>query len=242
MIHLHPHPNPPYPYGGRRHADPDVLAPAVAVTDVVVRYADHIALDGVSCRVPRGHVVAVVGPNGAGKSSLLKAIAGLSHPHSGTVAVFGNRPGLCHHRSAYLPQRGDIDWRFPVTLERLVLAGRFVHLGWFRRPKAADYELVHRTLKRFGIAELASRQISALSGGQQQRALIARAIVQGAELLLLDEPFNNLDADTRAEMVALYAELKLTDRTLLVATHDTDRLDAFDDVIRLRDGRREATA
>jgi ABC-type Mn2+/Zn2+ transport system ATPase subunit len=212
----------------------------VAVTDIVVRYADHVALNGVSCIVPRGSVVAVVGPNGAGKSSLLKAIAGLSHPHSGTVSVFGNRPGLCHHRSAYLPQRGDIDWRFPVTLERLILAGRFVHLGWFKRPKAADYELVHRTLKRFGIAELAGRQIAALSGGQQQRALIARAIVQGAELLLLDEPFNNLDTDTRAEMFALYVELKTTGRTLLVATHDTDRLDAFDDVIRLRDGRRES--
>jgi ABC-type Mn2+/Zn2+ transport system ATPase subunit len=238
VIHFHPHPSPRFPYSGRGHADPLVTAPAVALSNVSLRYpsADRDALTGATLDIPRGRLAAVVGPNGAGKSSLLKLIAGLLTPAAGTVSVFGNRPGDCHHRTAYLPQRGDIDWQFPVTLDRLVLAGRYVHRGWFARPTAADRALVDRTLDRLGIAAFAGRQIAALSGGQQQRALVARAVVQGAELLLLDEPFNNLDVDTRGDLTDLLADLRAAGRTLVVATHDTHTLDRFDTVVRVRDG------
>ena len=98
---------------------------------------------------------------------------------------------------AYLPQREEIDWRFPISVERLVLTGRYVHLGWFRWPKAGDYQITRAVMDRLGLSNLASRQIGKLSGGQQQRVLVARALAQGADLLLLDEPLNAVDAETR---------------------------------------------
>lgn len=245
MIHAHQHPNPLLPYGSRRHADPVVFTHALAVDDLCVRYpgAAVPVLDGVSVRVPKGTRVALVGPNGAGKSSLLKAVAGVLPVERGTVSIFGNPVGACHHRTAYLPQRGDIDWTFPVTVERLVLSGRYVHLGWLRWPRKTDREIVARVLERIGIADLAHRPIAALSGGQQQRALIARALAQGADLMLLDEPFNNLDAATRAGLRAVMDELAAAGKTLVVATHDTDRLtDEFDIVVKLTDGGCETAA
>lgn len=245
MTGFHTHSAPPLPYGGRRHAPADLFAAALAVESLTVAYPGTAspAVRGVSFAVPDGVVAALVGPNGAGKSTLLKTAAGLLAPASGSVRLFGLPPGGCHHRTAYLPQRGDIDWAFPVTVERFVLAGRYVHLGWLRWPRRADRAVVRRVLDRLGIARLAGRPIAALSGGQQQRALVARALAQGADLLLLDEPFNNLDADTRADLLGLFADLRSAGKTLVVATHDFDRPgDTFDAVVRLRAGCREPEA
>jgi ABC-type Mn2+/Zn2+ transport system ATPase subunit len=238
---FHTHPDPRFPYGGRRHVHPHLFTCAISVKGMAVGYSSAAAvLADVSFDIPEGCLAALVGPNGAGKSTLLKAIAALLKPQAGRVTVFGLPPGGCHHRTAYLPQRGDIDWRFPVTVERLVLSGRYVHLGWLAWPRKADYAIARRALERLGIDHLANRQIAELSGGQQQRALIARALAQGADLLLLDEPFNNLDADTRADLLVLFGELRDAGKTLLVATHDFDEPEShFDDVIRLRHGRRE---
>jgi manganese/zinc/iron transport system ATP- binding protein len=241
-VAFHTHPDPPLPYGGRRHAHPALFASALEVRGLTVGYphAARPVLTDVSFEVAEGCLAALVGPNGAGKSTLLKAVATLLTPRAGTIRIFGVPPGGCHHRTAYLPQRGDIDWRFPVTVERLVLTGRYVHLGWLRRPRRSDYAVVRRVMDRLGIGHLVSRPVGELSGGQQQRALVARALAQGADLLLLDEPFNNLDADTRADLLALFADLRAAGKTLVVATHDFDRPEeVFDDVIRLRDGRRE---
>jgi len=238
-VAFHTHADPPLPYGGRRHAHPELFAAALTVENLTVGYphATTPAVQSVSFGVPEGCLAALVGPNGAGKSTVLKAVASLLKPTSGQVLVFGLPPGRCHHRTAYLPQRGDIDWRFPVTVERLVLTGRYVHLGWLKWPRCKDYIIVHRTLDRLGLSALANRQIGELSGGQQQRALVARALAQGADLLLLDEPFNNLDAETRTDLIALFGELRDAKKTLVVATHDFDRPeDVFDRVVRLRDG------
>lgn len=245
MTGFHTHSDPPLPYGGRRHAHPDLFAAALAVESLTVAYegAASPAVRSVSFDIPEGIVAALVGPNGAGKSTLLKAAAGLLAPASGSVRLFGLPPGGCHHRTAYLPQRGEIDWAFPVTVERFVLAGCYVHLGWFKWPRRSDRDVVRRVLERLGVAHLADRPIAALSGGQQQRILVARALAQGADLLLLDEPFNNLDADTRADLLGLFAELRSAGKTLVVATHDFDRPeDTFDTVIRLRAGCREPEA
>ena len=174
---------------------------AVAVDDLSVSMPgdDRLALDGVTLTVPIGSRTALVGPNGAGKSTLLKSIVGLLKPRSGSIHVYGMPVASCLHRVAYLPQRGEIDWRFPMTVRELIQTGRYVHLGWLRRPGAEDRALVEQEIKRLRLDELADRQIGQLSGGQQQRALLARALVQGADLLLLDEPMNAVDVETRAD-------------------------------------------
>jgi len=236
---FHTHPDPILPNGGRRHVHPHLFVQALRLREVSARYpgSSAPAVRGVSLEIPEGTLAALVGPNGAGKSTILKAVAGLLPVSSGKVEVYGLSPGGCHHRTAYLPQRGEIDWRFPVSVERMVLGGRFVHLGWFRWPRRSDFAIVQRVLERLGLTALAHRQISELSGGQQQRVLLARALAQGADLLLLDEPFNNLDVETRADLRTLFAELRNSKKTLLIATHDFDRPEEeFDLVIRMRGG------
>jgi len=227
------------PYSGGRHVPPVPNAPALATDRLTVCYPDtgHVALRDVSIHADRGSRVALVGPNGAGKSTLLKAVAGLLPVASGDIRIYGNPVGACHHRVAYLPQRGDIDWTFPIPVSRFVLTGRYVHLGWFRRPRVRDREIVTGVLDRLGLGALADRPIGRLSGGQQQRALLARALAQEADLLLLDEPINAVDAETRDVIYDLLADLKSEGKTLIVATHDVGRLaEGFDSAIYLRDG------
>lgn len=228
------------PYSGRRHADPVEGAPALAVSSLSVRYpgTPEPALAGASMSIPTGVRAALVGANGSGKSTLLKSVAGLLEPGSGFVRVHGLPVGACHHRVAYLPQRGDIDWRFPISVRRLVLGGRYVHLGWLRRPGARDREISDRVMERLGILDLAGRQIGELSGGQQQRALLARALAQESDLLLLDEPLAAVDASTQEVVFDVLKELRARGKTLVVATHDLERLaEEFDGVLYLKDGR-----
>ena len=185
-----------------------------------------------------GAQVALVGANGAGKSTLLKAIAGLLPVRHGSIAIYGNPVGACNHRVAYLPQRGEIDWRFPISLRRLVLTGRYVHLGWFRRPTKADAAIANAMIEQLGLTSLADRQISQLSGGQQQRVLLARALAQEADLLLLDEPLNAVDAETRATVGDVLRRLRSQGKTVITATHDLGRLETdFDGALYLAAGR-----
>lgn len=231
--------DPTFPYSHRHHADPVAAADALVIEDLMVDYAgsDRLAVEGIDLRVSAGTRLALVGPNGAGKSTLLKAIAGLL-PFQGTLRIYGNPVGACHHRVAYLPQRGEVDWRFPISVERLVLTGRYVHLGWFRWPGKRDFEITREVLGRLGLSELADRQIGKLSGGQQQRALLARALAQGADLLLLDEPLNAVDSETRKVIHAVLKDLQEHGKTILCATHDLGRLaDDFDAAIYLDEGR-----
>ncbi len=231
----------PYlPYGHRRHADAIPGAPALAARSVSAGYAGSVelALREVSLRVPAGARIALVGPNGSGKSTLLKAVAGLLPVKSGEIGVYGNPVGACHHRVAYLPQRGEIDWRFPISVRRLVTTGRYVHLGWLKRPGRKDREVVSEMLEDLGLSPLAERQIGQLSGGQQQRALLARALVQEGDLLLLDEPLNAVDANTRATISRVLFELQRRGKTMVVATHDLASLASeFDGALYLREGR-----
>jgi len=215
-------------------------APALEVRGAVVTYEGdrQPALDGVTLSVPLGARVALVGPNGAGKSTLLKAVAGLLPLAAGEIRVHGLPVGACHHRVAYLPQRSELDWSFPVDVRRLVLTGRYVHLGWLRRPGARDLELADRMIDRLGLSALAGRQLDQLSGGQQQRALLARALAQDADLLLLDEPLNAVDVETSAVVEELLADLTRRGKTAVVATHDIGgRESDFDDAVYLSDGR-----
>jgi manganese/zinc/iron transport system ATP- binding protein len=182
--------------------------------------------------------MALVGPNGSGKSTLLKAIAGILRPQSGRINVCGLPAGACHHLVTYLAQRGEIDWNFPISVRRLVLTGRYVHLGWLRRPGPADRAVAAQVLERLGIAHLGDRQIGELSGGQQQRALLARALVQEASLLLLDEPLNAVDAETRNVLDQVLVELRHAGKAIVMATHDHGRMDEyFDQINYLHEGR-----
>lgn len=226
-------------YGGRHHVSIAANAPALDARDVSVRYAgsDDLALHGVSLCVPAGARVALVGPNGAGKSTLLKAAAGLLPIVSGALTIYGNPVGACHHRVAYLAQRGEMDWRFPITLRKLVLTGRYVHLGWFKRPSQNDWRSADDAIAHIGLTDLAERQIGELSGGQQQRALLARALAQDADLLLLDEPLNAVDAATRQVITDTLDLLQRQGKSAVIATHDLDRLQSeFDDALYLLDG------
>ncbi|NTV64309.1 MAG: ABC transporter ATP-binding protein [Oscillochloris sp.] len=226
-------------YSGRHHTPAQPGAPALSLDGVTVVYPGTAgpALRAVSLAVPTGVRAALVGANGAGKSTLLKLVAGLLRPQAGVISIYGRPVGACHHRVAYLPQRGDVDWRFPVTVERLVLAGRYVHLGWLRRPARADHARVAAVLDQLGLAELAERQISQLSGGQQQRALLARALVQEADLLLLDEPLSAVDAASRRIIADVLDALGRQGKTAIVATHHLDRLEEeFDQVFYLDGG------
>jgi ABC-type Mn2+/Zn2+ transport system ATPase subunit len=231
--------DPRLPYSRGRHADPVAGAPALLTEAVVVAYpgAHGPALRGVSVRVPCGTCTALVGPNGSGKSTLLKVVAGLLPVISGVVRVHGNPVGACHHRVAYLPQRGEIDWGFPISVERLVLTGRYVHLGWLRGPGHRDREVAREAIERLGLTSLAGQQIGKLSGGQQQRALLARALAQEAELLLLDEPFTGVDVQTQDTIYEAMRDLRSDGKTLVVATHDLSRLaGAFDATVWLQCG------
>jgi ABC-type Mn2+/Zn2+ transport system ATPase subunit len=218
---------------------------AVAVADLTISMTgdDRLALNGVDLTVPIGSRIALVGPNGAGKSTLLKAIAGILRPRTGSISVYGMPVGTCLHRVAYLPQQGEIDWKFPMTVRTLVQTGRYVHLGWLKRPGSRDRMLVDREIKRLRLEDLAERQIGQLSGGQQQRTLLARALVQGADLLLLDEPMNAVDADTRAILTDVLDDLRAEGQTAIIATHDIGRLETdFDGVLFLADGHEVSAA
>jgi ABC-type Mn2+/Zn2+ transport system ATPase subunit len=231
---------PRFPYSSGRHADPVKGAPSLLAEDIVVGYpgAKNPALRGVSLEVPSGTCMALVGPNGSGKSTLLKVVAGLLPVVSGSIRVYGNRVGACHHRVAYLPQRGEIDWAFPISVERLVLTGRYVHLGWLRLPTTRDKDIVAASIRRLGLSSLATQKIGNLSGGQQQRVLLARALAQEADLLLLDEPFNAVDASTQDTIYEAMGNLRRQGKTLIVATHDLSRLTgAFDMAAFLKAGK-----
>ncbi len=230
-------------YSSRKHTDPVPGAPALEVRDLCAAYPDarRLALKNVSLTVPIGARAALIGHNGAGKSTLLKVVAGLLPVKSGSVLIYGNPPGACHHRVAYLPQRGDIDWRFPITLRKLVMTGRYVHLGWLRRPTRRDWQIVDAVIDRLGLSDLRERQIGQLSGGQQQRAMLARALAQEADLLLLDEPLNAVDAKTRQTIVEVLDDLSARGKTIVMATHELATLDTdFDIAIDLSRGRRAA--
>jgi ABC-type Mn2+/Zn2+ transport system ATPase subunit len=188
--------------------------------NVTVAYDGRAALNDVTFQVPHGARVAVVGPNGAGKSTLFKALVGLLPLRAGRVLIHG-RP-LGHHLDcvAYVPQREEVDWRFPVTVADVVMMGRYGRLRWLKRAEAHDHDMVARSLEQMGIAHLAKRSISELSGGQQQRVFLARALAQEPHILLMDEPFTGVDAATQDATLALLDRLQMRDVTIMISTHD----------------------
>jgi len=199
----------------------------LAVEKVGVRRGSDLAIEAVSFELQSGSLTALVGPNGAGKSTLLQAIAGQLPLESGFIKLDGQplTLPLARRQLALMPQRGEIAWGFPITVRELVGLGRLVAA----RPGCCDVEAA---LQRVGLAGLAQRRLDQLSGGQQQRALLARTLVQPAQVLLLDEPCAAIDPPARTALLQVMGQLRDAGLTLLVSSHDWGHdLDAYDRVL-----------
>ncbi len=211
-------------------------APALLVTGLSVRYDGAMALDSAEMQVPRGTMTAIVGPNGAGKSTLLKAILGLE-PATGEARAFGQPVAQAMPRIAYVPQRAAVDWSFPVRVIDVVLMGTYRETGLLGRITPALRARAADCLARVGMQDFATRQIGALSGGQQQRVFLARALAQGAELFLLDEPFAGVDAATESAIIGVLKSLRDGGATVVAVHHDLSTVPAYFDRVVLMNRR-----
>ncbi len=206
----------------------------IEVQNLSVNYREVLALADVSFSLNSGSLVGLIGPNGAGKSTLLKAMLELIPTQAGQV--FYQQKPLKQQRSrvAYLPQRSQIDWDYPVTVWNVVMMSRTLQTGWFGKTSRQSKEVVREVLERVELYELRDRPIKNLSGGQQQRVFLARALAQQADVLLLDEPLTAVDKKTEALMWQIYNELKEEGKTLLISCHEWgDTLDRYDQLLLL---------
>lgn len=196
---------------------------------LTVNYDKNVVLWDLHFSVPQGLLVGIIGPNGAGKSTLIKTAMGLVSPLSGTIEFFGESLEKSRKRVAYVPQRASIDWNFPITVLDLVLMGRYGQLGLFKWPRQADKKAAEHYLDLVGMLPFVNRQINELSGGQQQRVFFARALLQEADLYLMDEPFTGIDYATEQILFSLLNEMKKEGKTTLVVHHDLNTVEnAFD--------------
>ena len=208
--------------------------PALALQGLTAGYGSVPAVEDVDARFPAGTMTAIVGPNGAGKSTLIKAVVGALRPAAGAVAVFGQPLAVARDRLAYVPQRASVDWDFPTRVLDVVLMGLWRDLGLFGRIRARHRARAMECLALVGMEGFADRQIGQLSGGQQQRVFLARALAQGADLYLLDEPFAGVDAATEAAIVAVLHRLRAEGRTVVAVHHDLSTVaEYFDRVLLL---------
>ncbi|MBC8127009.1 MAG: ABC transporter ATP-binding protein [Gloeobacteraceae cyanobacterium ES-bin-144] len=205
------------------------------VENLRVRYRSLDALRDVSFKTACGACVALIGPNGAGKSTLLKAIAGLLPVAEGRILWRGTKVAKWSREIAYLPQRENVDWQFPITVRGVVRMGRYPQAGWWKPFSASDDAAIERAIDLMGLIDLADRQISELSGGQQQRVFLARALAQEAHVLLLDEPFTGLDRNSKSALASTLRQLTEEGRLVVASHHDMDTVrDIYDEVLLLR--------
>jgi ABC-type Mn2+/Zn2+ transport system ATPase subunit len=200
-----------------------VTAPAVLAENLSAGYGGPPVLHEVSFAAEPGRTVCVLGPNGGGKTTLFRALLGELQPVAGTVRVSG--------RPAYVAQTERTRLDFPVTALDVALMGTLAQGRWWLPPRRADRAAARAALERVGLADQATTPFGELSGGQRQRALLARALVQDARVLLLDEPLSGVDPASAALIEGAFAELRGEDRTLLVSSHDVESARAFDLVL-----------
>ena len=217
-----------------RDADISATGPAggILAEGLTVTYRNGLtALRDASFMVPRGTITALVGVNGSGKSTLFKAIMGFIPSARGSIRLLGKpvAQALRENLVAYVPQAEEMDWTFPVLVEDVVMMGRYGHMGFLRRPSAADRAKVADALARVGMSDLAHRQIGELSGGQRKRVFLARALAQEGQIILLDEPFTGVDVKTEDQIVALLRDLRDEGRVMLVSTHNLGSVPEFCD-------------
>lgn len=206
-------------------------SPAIEVKNLTVSYGPVPALLDVSVQIPSGKLVGVIGPNGSGKSTFIKSILGFTKPDVGEVRLFGKEASLVKGKVAYVPQRGSVDWDFPITVREVAAMGRYGNRRWWQDLKREDYEAAERALEKVRMSEFAKRQIGQLSGGQQQRVFMARALTQNADILLLDEPFAGVDAATERAILDVLQETKAAGKTVVVVHHDLGTAAEFFDLL-----------
>ncbi|MFF7245592.1 metal ABC transporter ATP-binding protein [Embleya sp. NPDC008237] len=192
----------------------------VRFTEATMAYDRTPALTRVDGRVPAGQAVALVGPNGGGKSTLIKAVLGLVPVVAGAVTVAGRRPAAARAFVGYVPQAANLDPEFPVTARQVVLMGRYRLIGRLRRPGRRDRAAADEALAVVGLADRAHARFGALSGGQRQRVLLARALSAQPPILVLDEPFNGVDAVSQEALIDALVRAKDAGTAVLVSTHD----------------------
>ena len=192
----------------------------LVVNQLSMRYHHKPVLTDVSFSIPEGKTIAIVGPNGAGKSTLLKGMMGLEPVISGEVKFFNQPLDKKRLAVAYVPQREESDWDFPINVMDVVLMGRHGHLKFWQRPSKQDVKIAEQALQQVSMLDFRDRQISQLSGGQQQRVFLARALAQKASLYLMDEPFAGVDVTTEKAIIGLFQELKAQNKTIVCVHHD----------------------
>jgi len=216
----------------------DPLKPIVQFSRATFFYQERCALEEITLDIVEGEFVGVIGPNGSGKTTFLKSILGLIHPVRGTLQIFdcACETLRCHHRAriGYLPQKKRTDPHYPITTWEVAMMGRYGALGLFRRPSAVDFGIVRESLSSVGMDAHEKRPFGQLSEGQQQRVLIARALAQRPEILLLDEPTTGIDATAQHQLIELIRRLHTTYRlTILFVTHDINTISPFVDTLLL---------
>lgn len=215
--------------------------PAIEVFDLTVAYKEQPVLWDIDLEVPQGVLMAIVGPNGAGKTTLIKSILGLIKPAAGQVQILGSSYQERRDQVAYVPQRGSVDWDFPTSVLDVVMMGRYGALGWIRRPGSKERELAMAALDKVGMADFRARQISQLSGGQQQRVFLARALVQDAQVYLMDEPFQGVDAKTERAIVAVLRLIREGGGTVVAVHHTLQTVREYFDWVTLLNVKRIAS-
>lgn len=213
---------------------------AIDAEDITIAYHDKPVIWDVDFQVPPGIMMAIVGPNGAGKSTLLKGILGLIRLTAGQVNIFGKSYNDQRKLVGYVPQRTGVDWDFPTTVLDVVLMGTYGRLGWIKRPGKQEIYQATEALEKVGMREYSDRQISQLSGGQQQRVFLARALTQDAEIFLMDEPFQGVDAATERIIIAILKDLKNAGKTVVAVHHDLQTVTEYFDWVTLLNVRRIA--
>ena len=206
--------------------------PVIVLNDVSAAYQEKIVLESVNLEVTSGTFMAIIGPNGAGKSTLLKLILGLIKPARGEVKVFGvpaMKKGEHRHRIGYVPQLLSMDLKFPMNVEDAVIMGRYGRIGLFKNPGKSDKKLAGEAMEKVAITDLAKRPLARLSGGQLQRVLLARALANEPELLLLDEPTSGVDSTTTFNLYEILGELHKEHITILLVSHDVGVVASFVD-------------
>ncbi len=200
--------------------DKPVIPANIDLQDISVLYGSKPALDHITVSIPNGNQVAVVGPNGAGKSTLFKLLVGLVKPSSGKAQIHSRPLGGDLSCVAYVPQREEVDLRFPITVEEVIMMGRYMHYGPIKKPSKVDHTSVNTAMEQLGIQKLAKNSLNELSGGQLQRVFLARAIAQDPHILLMDEPFNGVDVSTQEATFEILTQLRNKKVTVMVSTHD----------------------
>jgi len=212
------------------------MTPQIHLDAISVTYPNgHMAIDCISATLTGGHICGLIGMNGSGKSTLFKCMMGFLTPTTGRVTLNGGpvAQALKHNQVAYVPQADDIDWDFPIIVDDVVMMGRYAHMGPLRIPSAQDRAIVTEALDRVGMTAYRNRQIGALSGGQKKRVFVARALAQGAPIILLDEPFTGVDNTTESTLIDLFQTLRQSGHLIVVSTHNLGSIPAFCDTVML---------